>query len=181
MDQVAIADIEIKPLSPSPAIRTVLSELLIEAVANGGSVSFMDPLPVELADKFWESALSEAARGDRIILGAFDGDLLVGTVTLVLDLSQNQPHRAELVKMITRISHRRCGVATALLHRAEKLALARGRTLLVLDTASDGGAAPLYESVGFKLAGEIPDYAFKPQGGLTGTKFYWKRLAAPVV
>ena len=135
---------------------------------------------MEVADKFWESALTAAARGDRIILGAFEGGLLIGTVTLVLDLSQNQPHRAEIVKMITRISHRGRGVATALLRRAEKIALARGRTLLVLDTASDGGAAPLYESVGFKLAGEIPDYAFKPQGGLTGTKFYWKRLAAPV-
>ena len=180
MDQIATADIEIKPLSPSPAIRTVLSGLLIEAVANGGSVSFMDPVPMEVADKFGESALTAAARGDRIILGAFEGGLLIGTVTLVLDLSQNQPHRAEIVKMITRISHRGRGVATALLRRAEKIALARGRTLLVLDTASDGGAAPLYESVGFKLAGEIPDYAFKPQGGLTGTKFYWKRLAAPV-
>ena len=178
MDQIAMADIEIRPLGPSPAIRAMLSELLVETVANGGSVSFMDPLPMETADKFWESALAAAARGDRIILGAFDGDLLVGTVTVVLDLSQNQPHRAEIVKMMTRISHRGRGVATALLRQAETMALARGRTLLVLDTASDGGAAPLYESVGFKLAGEIPDYAFKPQGGLTGTKFYWKRLAA---
>jgi ribosomal protein S18 acetylase RimI-like enzyme len=178
VDQIAMADVEIKTLGPSPAVRAVLSELLIEAVANGGSVSFMDPLPPETADKFWESALSAAARGERIVLGAFDGDLLVGTVTLVLDLSQNQPHRAEIVKMITRISHRGRGVATVLLRRAENMALARGRTLLVLDTASDGGPAPLYESMGFQLAGEIPDYAFKPQGGLTGTKIYWKRLAA---
>ena len=179
MDQIAMADTDIRPLGPSPAIRATLTELLIEAVANGGSVSFMDPLPVETADQFWEDALAAAARGERIILGAFDGELLVGTVTVVLDLWQNQPHRAEIVKMITRISHRGRGVATALLHRAEKMALARGRTLLVLDTASDGGAAPLYESVGFKFAGEIPDYALKPQGGLTGTKFYWKHLAAP--
>ncbi len=178
MDQIAVADVEIKPLGPSPAIRTMLSELLIEAVANGGSVSFMDPLPQETADKFWDSALAAAARGDRVVLGAFDGDLLVGTLTLVLDVSQNQPYRAELVKMITRISHRGRGVATALLGKIEQIALERGRWLLVLDTASDGGAAPLYESVGFKLCGEIPDYAFKPQGGLTGTKFYWKRLAA---
>ena len=86
---------------------------------------------------------------------------------------------AELVKMITRISHRGRGVATALLRKVEQIAVERGRWLLVLDTASDGGAAPLYESVGFRLAGEIPDYAFKPQGGLSGAKFYWKRLAAP--
>jgi ribosomal protein S18 acetylase RimI-like enzyme len=174
-----MAGIEIKPLSRSPAIRAMLSDLLIEAVANGGSVSFMDPLPPATAEKFWDNALAAAARGDRIVLGAFEGDLLVGTLTLVLDLAQNQPHRAELVKMITRISHRGRGVATALLQRAEQMALAEGRTLLVLDTASDGGAAPLYESVGFKLAGEIPDYAFKPQGGLSGTKFYWKQLTAP--
>ena len=178
VDQIAIADVEIKTLGPSPAVRAMLSELLIEAVANGGSVSFMHPLSREMADKFWENALAAAARGDRIILGAFDGDLLVGTLTLVLDVSQNQPHRAELVKMITRISHRGRGVATALLRKIEQIAVERGRWLLVLDTASDGGAAPLYESVGFQLAGEIPDYAFKPQGGLTGTKIYWKRLAA---
>ena len=171
VDQIAMADIEIKPLGPSPAIRAALSELLIEAVANGGSVSFMDPLPVETADKFWESALATAARGERIVLGAFDGDVLIGTVTVVLDLAQNQPHRAEIVKMITRISHRGRGVATALLRHAETMALVQGRTLLVLDTATDGGAAPLYESVGFNLVGEIPDYALKPQGGLTGTKF----------
>jgi ribosomal protein S18 acetylase RimI-like enzyme len=181
VDQTVMADIDIRALGPSPAIREMLSELLIEAVANGGSVSFMDPLPRETADKFWESALTAAGRGDRIVLGAFDGDLLVGTVTVVLDLSQNQPHRAEIVKMITRISHRGRGVATALLRRAESMALARGRTLLVLDTASDGGAAALYESVGFQLAGEIPDYALKPQGGLTGTKFYWKNLTAASV
>jgi ribosomal protein S18 acetylase RimI-like enzyme len=179
VSQIAVADVAIKPLGPSPDIRAVLSELLIEAVANGGSVSFMDPLPQETADKFWENALAAAARGDRVILGAFDGELLVGTLTLVLDVAQNQPHRAELVKMITRISHRGRGVATALLRKIEQIAVERGRWLLVLDTASDGGAAPLYESVGFKFAGEIPDYAFKPQGGLSGAKFYWKRLTAP--
>src|SRR5262245_25131794 len=177
VDQIAKADVEIRTLGPSPAIRAVLSELLIEAVANGGSVSFMDPLPPEMADKFWEDALSAAAAGERVVLGAVDSDVLLGAVTLGLHLSANQPHRAEIVKMITRISHRGRGVPTALLRRAESMALARGRTLLVLDTASDGGAATLYESVGFRLAGEIPDYAFKPQGGLSGTKIYWKRLA----
>ena len=176
-----MAGIEIIPLSHSPAIRAMLSDLLIEAVTKGGSVSFMHPLPPEIANRFWDNALHAAARGDRVILGAFDGELLVGTLTLVLDVSQNQPHRAELVKMITRISHRGRGVATALLRKIEQIAVERGRWLLVLDTASDGGAAPLYESVGFKLAGEIPDYAYKPQGGLSGTKIYWKRLALPAV
>jgi GNAT superfamily N-acetyltransferase len=169
-------DIEIKPLSPSPDIRTSLSEMLVEAVAHGGSVSFMHPLPPEVANAFWEKSLAAAARGERIVLGAFDGDQLVGTVTLVLDLAPNQPHRAEITKMMTRISHRGRGVAKALLHAAECAAIERGRWLLVLDTAVDEGASGLYERVGFKLSGVIPDYAYRPHGGLTGTMFYWKRL-----
>ena len=175
-----MAGIEIKPLSPSPAIRATLSEMLIEAVANGGSVSYMHPLAPEVANAFWENALAAVARGERIVLGAFDGNQLIGTVTLVLDLALNQPHRAEIVKMITRISHRGRGVAKALLHAAEREAIERGRWLLVLDTAEDEGASGLYERVGFKLSGIIPDYAFKPHGGLTGTKFYWKRLQETV-
>jgi ribosomal protein S18 acetylase RimI-like enzyme len=171
-------DIEIKPLSPSPDTRAMLSEMLIEAVANGGSVSFMHPLALEAADAFWEKSLAAAARGERIVLGAFDGDRLVGTVTLVLDLAPNQPHRAEIAKMLTRISHRGRGIAKALLNAAERMALAQARTLLVLDTAADGGASALYEGVGFRLAGVIPDYSLKPQGGLTDVKYYWKQLAA---
>ena len=173
-----MSEIEIKPLSPSADTRASLSELLIEAVAHGGSVSFMHPLPSEVANGFWEKSLTAAARGERIVLGAFDGDQLVGTVTLVLDLAPNQPHRAEIAKMLTRISHRGRGIAKALLSHAERMALEQARTLLVLDTAADGGASALYEAVGFKLAGVIPDYSLKPQGGLTDVKYYWKQLAA---
>ena len=123
-----------------------------------------------------EDALAAADRGERIVLGAFDGEELIGTVTLVLNLAPNQPHRAEIAKMMTRISHRHRGIATALLREAERIAIARDRWLLVLDTAEDEGAAGLYERMGFKLTGLIPDYALKPHGGLTGTLIYWKRL-----
>jgi ribosomal protein S18 acetylase RimI-like enzyme len=99
-------------------------------------------------------------------------------VTLLLDLPPNQPHRAEIAKMMTRLSHRHRGIATTLLRTTEQMARERGRSLLVLDTAVDDGASRLYESVGFALAGIIPDYAFKPHGGLTGTMLYWKRLPA---
>ena len=169
-------DIQIKALSPSPEILTMLSDMLIETVANGGSVSFMHPLAREVAEAFWRSSLGSAARGERVVLGAFDGENLIGTVTLLLDLPPNQPHRAEIAKMMTRVSHRHRGVATALLREAERMALARDRWLLVLDTAADEGAWGLYEKLGFKLTGEIPDYALKPHGGLTGTLIYWKRL-----
>jgi ribosomal protein S18 acetylase RimI-like enzyme len=168
--------IRINALSASPAILKMLSEILIETVAHGGSVSFMDPLRPEAAHAFWDNALAAASRDERIILGAWDGDLLAGTVTLLLDCPPNQPHRAEIVKMMTRRSHRGRGIATDLMRTAEELAVQRNRSLLVLDTATDGGAAGLYERLGFTLAGEIPDYAFKPQSGLSGALFYWKRI-----
>jgi ribosomal protein S18 acetylase RimI-like enzyme len=171
-----MSPITIKPLSPSPSIRAALSNLLIETVANGGSVSFMHPLAREQADAFWDKALAAADRHERIVLGAFDGDTLAGTVTLHLDCPPNQPHRAEIAKMMTCISHRGRGIATALMHAAEATAAEHKRTLLVLDTATDGGAASLYEKLGFRLSGEIPDYALKPHGGLTGTLIYWKRI-----
>jgi ribosomal protein S18 acetylase RimI-like enzyme len=169
-------EIFIAPLTASPRARRALSEILVEVVAHGGSVSFMHPLAPEVADAFWERSLAAAARGERIILGAFVDDRLVGTVTLLLDCPPNQPHRAEIAKLMTRVSHRGRGVAMALMCAAERLAVERARTLLVLDTATEGGAAALYERLGFTLAGEIPDYAFKPHGGLSGTLIYWKRI-----
>src|ERR1700687_4042848 len=169
-----MSGIEIKALSASPKIREMLSEVLIEVVANGGSVSFMHPLEPDTAEAFWEGALAAAGRGERVVLGAWDGEVLAGTVTLLLDCPPNQPHRAEIAKLMTRLSHRGRGVATALMQAAERVAVERARTLLVLDTAVEGGASTLYEGLGFKLAGVIPDYALKPHGGLTGTMIYWK-------
>lgn len=170
-----MSEIRIAPLSASPQIRRALSEILVEAVANGGSVSFMHPLPLEVAESFWERSLAAAARSERIVFGAFDDEHLVGTVTLLLDCPPNQPHRAEIAKLMTRMSHRGRGVAKALMRAAERMAIERARTLLVLDTAVEDGASRLYEGLGFALAGVIPDYALKPHGGLTGTMIYWKR------
>ena len=170
--------IRIAPLTAAPDTIAALSVMLVETVAHGGSVSFMHPLPLEAAEAFWRDSLDAADRGERIVLGAFDGKQLIGTVTLLLNLPPNQPHRAEIAKMMTRVSHRHRGIATALLHEAERLALERGRWLLVLDTAEEEGAAGLYERLGFKLAGVIPDYALKPHGGLTGTMIHWKRIGA---
>ena len=167
---------QIKPLQNTPQIRAELSDMLIEVVANGGSVGFMHPLPINDANTFWDSALVAASRGERIILGAFDENKLVGTVTLLLSLPPNQPHRAELAKMMTRVSYRGRGIAKTLLQTAEGLAVERGKTLLVLDTAQEEGASGLYEKLGFTLTGIIPDYALKPHGGLTATMIYWRRL-----
>jgi ribosomal protein S18 acetylase RimI-like enzyme len=173
-----MAEISIAPVSATPQVHAALREILIEVVANGGSVSFMHPLAPDVADAFWARALAAAVRGERVVLGAFDGQDLVGTVTVLLDLPPNQPHRAEIAKLMTKVSHRGRGVARALMRAAERVAVERARTLLVLDTAEEGGAAALYESLGFTRAGVIPDFALKPNGGLTGTVIYWKRLGS---
>ncbi|PTE09334.1 GNAT family N-acetyltransferase [Mesorhizobium helmanticense] len=173
-----MGSIEIRALAQAPSTQALLADLLIETVAAGGSVSFMHPLSQEAAGAFWAKSLVAAARGERAVLGAWDGEVLVGTVTLLLDCPPNQPHRAEIAKLMTRVEHRGKGVATRLMRAAEILAAEQGRTLLVLDTATEEGASHLYERLGFTLAGEIPDYALKPHGGLTGTLIYWKRIGA---
>lgn len=171
-----MSPVTIAPLADQPLVRAALNELLIETVAGGGSVSFMHPLAPDAADAFWRDSLASAARGERIVLGAYDGERVIATVTLLLNLPPNQPHRAEIAKMMTKVSYRNRGAATALMRAAEALAIERGRTLLVLDTAEEEGAAKFYEKLGFRLTGVIPDYALKPHGGLTGTLIYWKRI-----
>ncbi len=168
--------IEIQPLHSSPEAIAALSDLLIETVAAGGSVSFMHPLAPDVAAAFWTRSLAAAADGGRVILGATDRGQLVASVTLHLDCPPNQPHRGEIAKMMTRVQWRGQGIATALMIEAERIARERGRTLLTLDTADDEGAGPFYEKLGFTMAGVIPDYALKPYGGLCGTIIYWKRL-----
>ncbi len=171
-----MTDVEITPLRASPRTLAMLSDILTEVVAAGGSVSFMHPVTREAADEYWNGVLEAVDRNRRIVLGAWDRELLVATVTVLLDLPPNQPHRAEIAKLMTRPSHRGRGIAVALMRAAEDMAVERGRTLLVLDTAVDGGAARLYDGLGYNLVGEIPDYALKPHGGLTGTLIYWKRI-----
>lgn len=171
-----MAETEITTLRASEQTRADLSELLIEVVSNGGSVGFMRPLDLRAADAYWADSLAAQARDERVVLGAWDGDVLVGTVTLLLHLPPNQPHRAEIAKLMTHPSYRGRGIGTALMRTGETIAVELGRPLLVLDTAVDGGAARLYHRLGFSLTGEIPDYALKPHRGLTGTLIFWKRI-----
>lgn len=168
----------ISRLTATPEAIAALAECLVEVVANGGSVSFMHPLAPEAAAEFWARSLAAADAGKRVVLGAaIDGEL-AGTVTLDLDTPQNQPHRADIAKLMTRLRHRGLGVARALMLEAERIAIAEGRSLLTLDTAEEDGAAGLYEGLGYEFAGAIPDYAHKPLGGLTATLIYFKRIGA---
>jgi len=169
-------DIDIAPLAASPETVAALADLLIETVASGASVTFMHPLSPERARRFWETGLAAAARGERVVLGARENGRLIGTVTLSLDTPDNQQHRAEISKLMTAVSHRRRGIARALMHEAERIAADRGRILLTLDTAAEDGAAGFYERLGYCRAGMIPEYAYKPLGGLVATILYYKRM-----
>jgi ribosomal protein S18 acetylase RimI-like enzyme len=166
--------LQIKPLGGESV--EALAVLLSRTVAAGGSVHFMDPTPPAEARAYWADALSHARAGGRIVLGAFVGGELTGTVTLFLDTPPNQPFRAEIWKLMVDPAWRGRGHARALMVEAESLARQAGRTLLNLDTAVEGGASELYESLGWIRAGVIPDFAYKPQGGLVGTAIYYKPL-----
>ncbi len=164
---------QIAPLSSSPEILDRLAEILTAVVAGGGSVSFMHPLPLAKARRFWVDTFKKRR---RVVLGAWADDTLAGTVTVVLDFPENQPHRAEIAKLMVAPPCRGRGIARGLMQAAEAVARGQGKTHLLLDTATEGGAAGLYESLGFAFVGEIPDFALKPHGGLTGTRLYCKRL-----
>jgi ribosomal protein S18 acetylase RimI-like enzyme len=163
-------------LTHSPNVIASLSELLVETVAHGGSVSFMHPLASEVAATFWADSLHRAKSGGRVVLGALLGEEVIGTVTLDLAMPPNQPHRAEIAKLMTRVRHRGSGIARSLMLEAERIAAEKNRTLLVLDTAAEDGAAGFYERLNYQRVGLIPAYALKPHGGLTGTIIYYKLL-----
>jgi GNAT superfamily N-acetyltransferase len=154
-----------------------LSQVLIDCVEGGASVSFMLPMTRAKAEAFWRSAAASVARGERAILAAYDGGgAMVGTVTVVWAQPENQPHRGDLAKMLVHRRARRLGVGAALLTAAEAEARRAGKTLLVLDTVSGSDAERLYTRHGWQRCGEIPDYALWPDGRLCPTTVFWKRL-----
>jgi GNAT superfamily N-acetyltransferase len=168
-----------------PAIRQIeqvtgaeldgLVEVLLDCVEGGASVSFMRPLAREQAHAFWREVADSAGRGERVLLVAEDEHGIVGTVQLVPAEPDNQPHRADVAKMLVHRRARRQGVGAALLEAAERSARTLGRTLLVLDTAS-ADAERLYERRGWVRVGTVPGYALLPDGGLCDTVFYYREL-----
>jgi GNAT superfamily N-acetyltransferase len=154
-----------------------LSDVLIDCVEGGASVSFMHPMSRAKAEAFWRRVAQGVAAGERALLVAEDVQGVCGTVQLVLDLPENQPHRADLAKMLVHRRARRQGLAAALMRAAEATARACGKTLLVLDAVTDGDAARLYERLGWVRVGDIPGYALWPQGGLCSTTFFYRALA----
>ena len=155
----------------------VLAELLIDCVDGGASVSFMHPLALDRALNFWRGVARGVAVGERALLIAEDAHGVCGTVQLILAQPDNQPHRADLAKMLVHRRARQHGIGAALMRAAETTARDCGKTLLVLDAVTDGDAARLYERLGWERVGVIPGYALMPRGELCDTTVYYRVLA----
>jgi GNAT superfamily N-acetyltransferase len=152
-----------------------LADVLHDCVAGGASVSFMAPFSHEQARAFFEDAASEVAAGRRVLLAAFDGGRVVGTVQVLLAMPPNQPHRGEIAKLLVHRDARGRGAGGLLMRAAERAARDAGKTLLVLDTAS-AAAERVYDRGGWTRVGAVPGYALLPDGEPCDTVFYWKRL-----
>jgi GNAT superfamily N-acetyltransferase len=153
-----------------------LAAVLVDCVAGGASVSYLEPFSHDDARAAFEEWAAEAARGRRLILGAFAGEELVGTVQVILAVPPNQPHRGEIAKMLVHRSARRRGIGALLMERAEAEARAKGRSLLVLDTVTGDPAERLYTRLGWTRVGVIPGYALYPDGQPCDTTVFYKTI-----
>jgi len=180
MKKTDVARVERVEPADAANVLPALADILIDCVAGGASVSFMWPLPRDKALAFWRGVLDSAARGERIVLVARDDDgAIAGTVQVILAQPENQPHRGDVAKMLVHRRARRQGLGDALMRAAEAQALQAGKTLLVLDTASDA-AERLYARAGWVECGRIPGYALLPTGEPCATAYFYKAIAGAV-
>ena len=167
-----------RPAALDDRLISGLADVLLDCVEGGASVSFMRPLSRERAVAFWQRVARGVAAGERVVLVAEDELGVCGTVQLILDLPENQPHRADVAKMLVHRRARWHGLGAALMRAAEATARECGKTLLVLDAVTDGDAARLYERLGWVRVGDVPDFALYPGGGSCSTTFFYRHLAA---
>jgi len=154
-----------------------LAAVLIDCVEGGASVSFMLPLPFDKALAFWRGVLAATARAERVLLVAEDGaGRVVGTVQLITAMPDNQPHRADVAKMLVHRAARRRGVAQRLMAAVDEVAQELGKSVLVLDTVTGGDAERLYQRAGWQRVGSVPRYALMPDGAYCATTFFCKQL-----
>lgn len=154
-----------------------LADVLVDCVAGGASVSFMSGLDRAKAEWFWREAADRAESDGRAVLVAVRARdrRIVGTVQMIPAGYENQPHRADVAKMLVLRSERRRGIGAALMRAAEAAAAEAGKTLLTLDTASDD-AERLYASLGWTRVGVIPNYALNPDGSPCDTVIFYKKV-----
>jgi GNAT superfamily N-acetyltransferase len=173
----AIATLSIRRLTKlDDAAISRLAAVLVDCVEGGASVSFMAPLTQARAEAFWRGQVDDVAAGARIVFVAEDAQGIAGTVQLVMAQPENQPHRADIAKMLVHSRARKKGAGASLMRAAEDAARAAGKTVLVLDTAS-AEAERIYLKLGWIFAGKIPKYALLPGGGLCSTRLYYRLLS----
>src|SRR4051812_21416656 len=165
----------IREIGPSSFDESALLELLRDAVDDGASVGYLAPLRDEDGRAFWR-AVKDALADGRVLLGAYVGDRLVGSVQLDPVGKPNGRHRAEVQKLLVLREFRGRGIAKALMAGVEHKAASLGRWLLVLDTVPGQPAEKLYERLGYRRAGVVPDYAEKSGGGFEPTVIFYKKL-----
>jgi GNAT superfamily N-acetyltransferase len=156
--------------------KRALGDVLIDCVEGGGSVTFMSPMTRAKADTYWSGVAASLARGERIVIVAEDAQGILGSVQVVLNLPENQPHRGDVSKMIVHRRARRKGVGAMMLAAAEQAAHAAGRWQLVLDTVTGDDAERLYARAGWQRVGVIPDFALSPHGRMCSTTVFYKTL-----
>lgn len=176
MTDQATATIRVLTAEEAGGLVPALSDVLIDCVEGGASVGFMAPMTRERADRFWRGVAEGVAVGTRILLVAQDRDSAeaLGTAQLIVDMPENQPHRADVAKVLVRRSARRRGLGAVLMAAVEEAARDAGKTLLVLDTTTGDDAERLYQRLGWTRVGEVPRYAHMPDGTPSGTTFFYK-------
>ncbi|MEW6762829.1 MAG: GNAT family N-acetyltransferase [Pseudomonadota bacterium] len=158
------------------ALKDQLADVLLDCVEGGASVSFMLPMARDTALRFWDGVAGAVERGERTLLVAEHGEGVIGTVQLITDLPENQPHRADVAKLLVHRRARKGGIGRRLMMALEEAARAQGKTLLVLDTAS-AAAERLYAGLGWQRVGSVPAYALLPNGDPCDTAFFYKNLS----
>ena len=155
-----------------------LSQILIDCVANGASVGFMHPLSMDEALAFWRGVVNDAKTGARHVFIAEENENLIGTAQWLPAAMPNQPHRADIAKVLVPSYARRRGIGAALMQVCEADALAHSRWLLTLDTVTSSAGEALYSALGWQRTGAIPNYALMPDGSLCDTMIMWKQMKA---
>ncbi len=174
--------VEVLDAAAAASAERRLGEILVACVDTGASVSFLPPMPPAEARAFYGRIARDVAAGTRLLLAGWVDGALMGTVQVDCGTPPNQPHRAEIAKLLVHPDARRRGLARALMGRAEQVAREAGRSLLTLDTRADDFAEPLYRSLGWTEAGRIPGWALNADRQTTcDTIFFWKRIRDPVV
>ena len=153
-----------------------LAAVLADCVAGGASVSFMEGFGLAESAIYFKGVFESVTKGDTILLAARNGKRIVGTVQLGLDTPPNQPHRADVKKLLVHRAARGSGAGEALMRAVEDIARREGRTLLTLDTVTGEAGWRLYKRLGWQEVGVIPDYALYPNGHYCDTTVFWKRV-----